>query len=484
MRRSKTIYFIFLVLFIIGCQEFETIENNSDIEKAKSWFQLNEVYLSKPVGHTTARSQTPIKKVPDWNKSKVHTSKNGMKAVEVVLDYETLLILSDAEIESANPNVLNTMLLFEVRPGEYEVYLLKIFPEDIHTKLTNEDFSSVNYGETPTSFSGRMMIFDWDENFIGGWKITQGEKTKHIIRTQANQKPNGRASRTSQVLCYETSTYWYQIVCVPSTGYCTDPVLIDVISVIECEMIIAPPDFTDPGGGGGGGEGADCYEPHPFIEDLMVPCEEEESCGNGFVMNVEGECYCPDFMEVVNEKCTFRCLEGSIRNSAGNCVPVCNTEDEILNAIQGKLDDLWKKSNASNTSIPMKDRRENGGWIVNGPRGYSIVPFPSTWVMTPCGIDGILNPEDIPANLVGMIHTHPFYRGEDTRGVCGSGKNEGEESYVGGPSDPDAELLYIIAKQTSNFGLKGYVIDGDNIHAFNALGSFTGQFTTTSRCSY
>ena len=147
------------------------------------------------------------------------------------------------------------------------------------------------------------------------------------------------------------------------------------------------------------------------------------SCG-GLLTDVNGNCYCPSFMETVNGDCIFKCIEGYTRNEAGNCTLIedCDTEDELISHVEAELEALWKNSNASHTSSPMGDRVERGGWIVSGTDGYSFVPFPSAWVMTPCGIDGTINDGDIPDNLVGIIHTHPFYVGEDTRGVCGFGR--------------------------------------------------------------
>lgn len=209
-----------------------------------------------------------------------------MKIVEVTLDYDEYLTFSDSEMHEIRPNTVNSMLLFEVEPGNYEVYLVKIYADK---NSDNVGFNELNFGLVPETFSGSMWIFDWDENPIGGWRIVDGEKTRFYARTHGASKGNGRATRTNEQRCYQIDTYWYQIVCMGSK--CTDPILISYSTYIECEQIIAPPDPYDPGGGGG--DQGDCLEPHPYIEGLMVPCPDvslEEAAGDKPIMEYADKC--------------------------------------------------------------------------------------------------------------------------------------------------------------------------------------------------
>lgn len=273
MKSLRSSFPALFFLMLLGCHDGEIIGVNPDVERARKWFEQNRADLSGLDRHSaTGRHFSDVQKVPNWNETKIHRNSNGIKIVEVALDYEEYLIYSASEIESARPNASNSMLLFEVRPGEYEVYVLKIY-EDPDSDLDEVDFNNLNFEKIPTTFSGSMWVFDWNENLIGGWKIVDGKKTKFYARMRGNQYEGGRVSETS-VRCYQIDTYWYQIVCIGSL--CSDPVLIDHTTVIECETIIAPPDPHNPGGGGGGGDEGECMEPHPYIEGLMVPCEEEE----------------------------------------------------------------------------------------------------------------------------------------------------------------------------------------------------------------
>ncbi len=94
MRNLRALNFILLIL-IFSCQQNEIVQTSTDIERAKNWFQQNEANLSKKFSNFSARQSSQIAKTPDWTKSKVHTTSNGIKSVEVALDYETYLVLSN-----------------------------------------------------------------------------------------------------------------------------------------------------------------------------------------------------------------------------------------------------------------------------------------------------------------------------------------------------------------------------------------------------
>lgn len=79
-----------------------------------------------------------------------------------------------------------------------------------------------------------------------------------------------------------------------------------------------------------------------------------------------------------------------------------------------------------------------------------------------------------------MVHSHPFYVGEDRRSVCGY--EDAEEAYQGGPSRPDYETLLIIMNQAGNFGLKSYVIDGSSISSVGLQGA--SSLKKYDRCGY
>ncbi len=274
MKKLKSNCIIFCILLLFGCQDNEIFTNDNDISKAQSWFEQNKNGLDSKISNPANREGVVIKKTPDWSQSKIHVDKYGVKSIEVALEYDTYLFFAESnnKIKRGTPNVLNSMLLFELEEGKYAVYLLKIYPSYQNTKIGNHVFENLNFSEIPSDFSGDMLVFDWDENFIGGWKISDGEKQNFYVRTN-KPNPNGRITSNLNSTCYEITTNWYSVTCID--GVCGDPVLVDSSSVIVCETTIAPPDPLDPDSGGGG-DGGTCFVPHPLFEGLMLPCDEVE----------------------------------------------------------------------------------------------------------------------------------------------------------------------------------------------------------------
>ncbi|MDR8394487.1 hypothetical protein NC796_25300 [Aliifodinibius sp. S!AR15-10] len=70
---------------------------------------------------------------------------------------------------------------------------------------------------------------------------------------------------------------------------------------------------------------------------------------------------------------------------------------------------------------------------------------------------------------MGIVHTHPFFEGDDITGpnVCGEGKSR---HYTSGGNYEDLQLLVEIATHISDFCIKSYVIDGSNITSMTVWG--------------
>ncbi|MFQ3212646.1 MAG: hypothetical protein ACI9L9_000907 [Marivirga sp.] len=175
------------------------------------------------------------------------------------------------------------------------------------------------------------------------------------------------------------------------------------------------------------------------------------------------------------------CSEGWVADENGNCVPEpepCDTNDPILDDETIQADFLNSVWGSTSSGIPIDDRKERGGYIVSKDGGYDIVYFPPTFTTDACGMYPPANwTSYIPDNVVGYVHSHPFYIGENTKGVCG---DEGEESYQGGPSDPDYEFLMMLSNHLGEFTLTGFVLDGSKIYAYD----YARNIIKYNRCGY
>lgn len=165
----------------------------------------------------------------------------------------------------------------------------------------------------------------------------------------------------------------------------------------------------------------------------------------------------------------------------------CNIQEESIlndNQIQFALNDIWEDSGVNQSiedSQPIEDRREKGGFVINNNGALGFIPFPSDWGSTACSVDppgDYLN--DIPSNLVAIVHSHPFFKDENTTSPLVCGSENGQTNYSSGTNLDDIGTLIAIASELGNFSIKGYIIDGYSIVRYTTI----GQIETFERCGY
>jgi hypothetical protein len=168
---------------------------------------------------------------------------------------------------------------------------------------------------------------------------------------------------------------------------------------------------------------------------------------------------------------------GTPPESEGPCPP----EFTVLNDpdVQAGFADLWQRSNAD---APMKDRREQGGFLVNhGDGTFGLVPFPPEWASDPCQIR-IPATFSSPPNTFAIVHTHP-YAYHETLTSCDYQQLPGGIKlpvvYNGDTSfDDDSTMLRL---RQDYPGLIGLVLDKDKIIAYNGDAM---ENRPISRCGY
>lgn len=274
LKNSITVI-ILLIFILLSCQEQSLLETEIDaIKQARFWFEKNETNLNTRNGNSS-RLNLRFEKSPDWRASRVFKTKDGFRGVEVSLKYERHLILTDPSRNSDNLNpfgVLYSLLLIEIAPGNYVTYLLKFFPDN---QTANEyDFHSLNYSQIPKSFTGNIMVFDWNENFLGGIRVENGKKEFFYNADNERSHDDGKIEKSNGWTCSFVTIRWYSVACYD--GNCAEPVLIDETTSYMCEYSSLAPGDDFGGGGPGDPSVSTCFVEHPFIQGLMVPCYQGE----------------------------------------------------------------------------------------------------------------------------------------------------------------------------------------------------------------
>lgn len=276
------------------------------------------------------------------------------------------------------------------------------------------------------------------------------------LESQAKTKnaSNQNGSQINSAPYWECSEYFVTVVCQVNsqTGELTNCVITDV-RCITYELV-----YDDPVGGGGG-SGGPSDDPGECDPTGTEPCYNDG--GGGSIPPPE-----PD-------PC-----DGN--NPPAYCSNPCQTNDPIINniGVQVTFERLWDESK---TNLSIDQRLEQGGFIVQNPNNeFGFVNFPSDWQRLACEIvlpDSFLN--SVPLNTIGIVHSHPFFEGEDTTSpnVCGE---DGTTSYTSGTNIDDVDFVAQVATYVEDFSVKSYVIDGSNIVSITSW----GYIQNYNRCGY
>ncbi len=326
-------------------------------------------------------------------------------------------------------------------------------------------FSSKYAGEKAGSWAGEDNIVRVAQCVIPDSELAETLLEEQLrkfgkgtwLESRANEKSandqNDFQSNSTSGWDWECSQYFITVVCLRNsqTGELSNCSITE-IRCVSYELV-----YNDPGGGGGGSGGPS--DDPPCDPMGTEPCYNDG--GGGSIPPPE-----PD-----------PCSES---NPPAYCDNPCETNDPIIDniGVQMAFERLWDESK---TNLSIEQRLEQGGFIVQNPNNeLGFVDFPEDWQRSACGISipqNYLN--SVPSNTIGVVHTHPFFEGEDTTSlnVCGS---DGTNNYQSGTNLDDIDFVAQISNHLSNFSIKGYVIDGNNIVSITSWGALTFN----SRCGY
>ena len=477
-----------LMLGINACQKSEEEAPNSAPDKtqlvAEAQNYLQEQTSWQPgqnLGMGTANSgnnqnkgRKALSKYLNWQQAGLQQFSFGLGLV-VPVDYpEGYQVLGDKGYSRS----LSQLSYAVVKPQSNGSYALQVV-----TTLPDQQYLA---SEVPKVFTGTVLVEDWKGNYLKGFRYTtEGVRPllNYTDEATSESKEGSNSLRTEttndfatcyymdyyscamdgEEIMYETCQFMY------SEFICEEPQESGGIPRDNTHTDYPPSDGTKAGGSIGSEPDGDT--PKEFVD-----------CGIGYLRNYRGECECPEgYMIEVGDRCLAKCADGFRWDENLECIKIeqCLTGDPILDGIQAQLQGIWGSSNGVCTYSPLEDRIEQGGWIVEENGVYSIVPFPESAVHEPCQIAIPLS--SMPPNAVGIIHSHPYFQGEDIQSICGEG--ELAQSYNPSPSNTDFQsMLMTIVPATQNFNFMGYVVDGNNISSYNMFGQASLQ--QYQRCGY
>jgi len=402
------LFIVGLIIFAISCEDYgsKKIINESDNEKiveARSYFE-NEVKNAFPVSAFKNGGRNSFRKNLTKNLvwDKAYIKQLSFGiAVVIPISYDR-----DISVKKGNSrqslNELSYALIYADYYGAMHAELVTALPDETYANSTDEY----------PIFSGGVMVEDWGGNFIKGFLHENGEVTTFTLK-KGNLK-----EKVINEMCWTTDYY--------------DCSSMDGGETWDCFLTDSE---TTCGSSGGGGDLGDY---HPGGGDSAG-----DPSGDG---------------------------DTAVKDTIPKELTVpCQTENSVLNNpwFQSLLKGIWSASSANDPRSPLGSRLEDGGWLVdNGDGSISYVPFPETWIRTACGIDPPETwPSDIPDGAYSLIHSHPFYEGENPQSIC----DGADPVYTSGPSDYDRLFLLDHVRFTGYQGFIGYIIDGSNISVYDRL---------------
>jgi uncharacterized membrane protein YgcG len=204
MMKKLLLPLLVLALIPFACQEdkLESIYNDTDvahsnesnITSAKSWFN------NKILKNRSLRGNLKNPKSPKWENAYYYDFEFG-KAVVVPLDYKQNIYpkYNKGDQKKEPPkhrlglNELNRLIIYKDTKGAYQEKIIKLVPDEDYLDKSNSRKKVVPYG-------GYLIVEDWDENFLEGYKYENGNSIANIVSLNKNARP-------AYVVC-ETTDYY------------------------------------------------------------------------------------------------------------------------------------------------------------------------------------------------------------------------------------------------------------------------------------
>jgi hypothetical protein len=245
----------------------------SQISQVRDWFESNKTNLRLPERGSNYRTESQelilpfFEKEPDWDQFHHYYFPDGREVFEVSLENATkyfpkTLLDSFPNQNPAELMIQNIMFVRHPKLDRFDPLIARYYPDNLNSI---ERFNSISYSGLPFDWSGTLDIWTYDEHYLIGYKIDQGQitHTREMLLTTENAKKNGFGPENMDeaIHCYVVATDWYD----GNTGeyLCTT-------HAQTCEW--------QRGGsqGGSGSGGGDDYQRPPCCDDpIPVPPRDE-----------------------------------------------------------------------------------------------------------------------------------------------------------------------------------------------------------------
>ncbi|WP_144607521.1 hypothetical protein [Algoriphagus algorifonticola] len=245
----------------------------TEISQVRDWFESNKTNLRLPERGSNYRSESQelilpfFEKEPDWDQFHHYYFPDGREVFEVSLEnatkyYPKTLLDSFPNQNPAELMIQNIMFVRHPTLDRFDPLIARYYPDNLNSI---EKFNNISFSGLPFDWSGTLDIWTYDEHYLIGYKIDQGQitHTREMQVSAVNGKKGsfGPENMDEAIHCYVVATDWYD----GNTGE-----YLGTTHAHTCEW--------QRGGsqGGSGSGGGDDYQRPPCCDDpIPVPPRDE-----------------------------------------------------------------------------------------------------------------------------------------------------------------------------------------------------------------
>lgn len=292
------------------------------INEAQAWFNTHEANKSINRNNRESQSIEELLKTVDWTKARQYKH-IGKDVVEVDLDMASAnnrvgFAVGKGESNNvASFSGMKRLVMYKQRDGvSFNTYIMVAVAKEKYKQLHPDRLKSNQQNRWDADFSGWILFYDWNENFVNGYELEDGKvvlvskqyptsQNKEILNTE-DENPGG-GTPTSGSVCTDV---WVQ------TGWDCERDPMDIPSndddpeLIPCDHIVytgywtrqcwdVPLDLgnnsgntggTGGGSGTGGNTGGNTNPTPPATPIYPVPDMDCQGCYETFMDNPQEVC--------------------------------------------------------------------------------------------------------------------------------------------------------------------------------------------------
>lgn len=254
--------FFFIIMLVWGCKKVSSPNNSSQfsVQTVKNWF--NSIPYNSFNANNSDNNPLNTSKAIDWNNPfEFKIGEENIVEFPITLKKNKGLSLkanSESIYTEKDVTTLNRMVFKENANGIISAAVMIVIPNSSYLNSRQFNLSGNHYKNLEKDFSGIVLFYSWDGNYIGGWGYSDGKITKKLYETtlrnkKTNSDENIKPLLTDPTHCTTTIiTQW----CIN----CTDWFVNGVYSHTSCGNIYECGQYQytecdDPGAGGTGGGG-------------------------------------------------------------------------------------------------------------------------------------------------------------------------------------------------------------------------------------